>query len=134
MMKRRPPAIALTRAALSALALSALLAACPMPDKDVPAQLPAPELDPSAGSYTGPLTVRCVTDYSWYSSHPSSDGVLLRYTTDGSDPFASASAVETPALEIALFAPGVWTVRVFALDSYFFCSQESSATYTIDAP
>ena len=116
------------------LVSGALLASCPMPDRGVPAQLPPPELDPPGGEYAAPLTVRCATDYSWCSSFPASGGVRFRYTTDGSDPATSATAVEAATLEVELASAGDWTVRALALDSWFFWSSFSEASYTLSGP
>ncbi|MEO5714630.1 MAG: autotransporter-associated beta strand repeat-containing protein [Luteolibacter sp.] len=82
----------------------------------------APVFSPGGGAFIGPKSVTISTFTS---------GSTIRYTTDGSDPTTSATAVSgiTPISGVSIPAPANVTLRAYALKAGLADSPVVSATY-----
>jgi hypothetical protein len=91
-----------------------------LPDVFASAALPRPEFEPLPGTYSSVQSV-VITD--------AASGAVIRYTANGSAPNAKSTKYTGP-----IKVSATSTIRAIALDEGHGNSQESSATYTIDAP
>jgi autotransporter-associated beta strand protein len=82
----------------------------------------SPVFDPPAGAYIGPLQVTIATITT---------GATIHFTTDGSDPATSPTAVSAPApvSGIEVSAPGTLTLRAYASKDGIADSTATTATY-----